>query len=143
MTLDQALSDSIAPRRFNLFVLVTFATTALLLALVGIYGVMSYSVSQRTHEIGIRSALGAPRGSVIAMVVRQGMTIVAIGIAVGIVGALMLTRVMSSLLFQVEPTDPQTFLVAAMLLALTALVACAGPALKAGAVDPTIALRYE
>ena len=143
MRLDEALSDSIAPRRLNLIVLVTFALTSLLLALVGVYGVMSYSVSQRTHEIGIRSALGAARTDVIRMIVWQGLRVTAIGIGIGVSGALALTRVMSSLLFEVEPTDPLTFLIAATVLALSAVLASAVPAFKAGAVDPLVALRYE
>jgi len=143
MTLDQALSDSIAPRRLNLLVLATFAATALLLALVGIYGVMSYSVSQRTHEIGIRSALGAARTDVVGMIAWQGVRIAAAGIAVGVAVALALTRVMTTLLFEVEPTDPATFIAAAALLALASLLASALPAVRAGAVDPIVALRYE
>src|SRR5262249_8081442 len=107
--LDQALNDSIAPRRLNLVMLVIFATTAMLLARIGIYGVMSYSVSQRTREIGIRSALGAARTDLIGMIVWQGLRVAAVGIAIGMAGALALTQVMRSLLFQVEPTDPPTF----------------------------------
>ena len=108
MTLEESLRDSIAPRRFNLVVLLTFAATSLLLALVGIYGVMSYSVSQRGHELGIRSALGAQRRDVVAMVVRQGMGVALAGISVGLIGALLLTRTMGSLLYAVEPGDPMT-----------------------------------
>jgi putative ABC transport system permease protein len=142
-TLDRFLEESIAARRLNLVVLLIFAGTAMLLALIGIYAVMSYSVSQRTHEIGIRSALGASRADVVSLVVWQGVRVVAAGIGVGIAGALALTRVMSTLLFQVEPTDPTTFVVAATVLALAAVLASTVPALKAGAVDPLVALRYE
>jgi putative ABC transport system permease protein len=143
ITLDQALSDSIAPRRLNLLVLVTFAAAALLLALVGIYGVMAYSVSQRTHEIGIRAALGARRRDVVGMIVWQGLRVAVAGTAVGVAAALLLTRAMSSLLFQVEPTDPPTFVITGTALALAAVFAAAVPALKAGGVDPLVALRYE
>jgi putative ABC transport system permease protein len=143
MTLEESLRDSIAPRRFNLVVLLTFAATSLLLALVGIYGVMSYSVSQRGHELGIRSALGAQRRDVVAMVVRQGMGVAFAGISVGLIGALLLTRTMGGLLYAVEPRDPVTFIAAAALLAVTAFAACVGPALKAALVNPLIALRCE
>ena len=143
MTLEESLRDSIAPRRFNLVVLLTFAATSLLLALVGIYGVMLYSVSQRGHELGIRSALGAQRRDVVAMVVRQGMGVAFAGISVGLIGALLLTRTMGGLLYAVEPGDPLTFIAAAALLAVTAFAACLGPALKAALVNPLVALRCE
>jgi putative ABC transport system permease protein len=142
-TLEEALSASIAPRRFNLFLLGTFATTALLLALIGIYGVIAYSVSLRTREIGIRLALGACRGEIVRMVVRQGMTLALAGIAAGILAALALTRLMSSLLYDVKPNDPWTFAVVAIALATTALLAAGGPALKAAHVDPLTGLRYQ
>jgi putative ABC transport system permease protein len=142
-TLQQALFDSIAPRRFNMFLLETFAGTALLLALVGVYGVIAYSVVQRTREIGIRMALGAESSEIISMVVRQGMRMALAGIAVGILAALALTRLMASLLYDVKSNDPTTFLIVALLLALTALAACFLPALKAARVDPMVALRYE
>ena len=108
-TLEQALADSIAPRRFNLILLGTFAASALLLALVGIYGVIAYAVAQRTHEIGVRMALGAQRRQVVRMVVRQGMAIALAGVAPGIAAALAVTRVLTSLLYEVTPTDPATF----------------------------------
>jgi predicted permease len=142
-TLDRALADSIAPRRFNLILLGTFAASALLLALIGIYGVIAYAVAQRTHEIGVRMALGARRRDVVRMVVRQGMAIASAGIVLGIVAALALTRVLASLLYEVTPTDPPTFAGVAGLLAVTALAACGGPALKAALVDPIVALRCE
>jgi putative ABC transport system permease protein len=141
--LDQSLSASIAPRRLNLLVLATFAVAALVLALIGIYGVMSYSVSQRTHEIGVRSAVGATSRDIVGMVVWQGVRLAAVGVAAGIAGAQILTREMGSLLFEVKPTDPATVISAAGVLAVTALVASAIPAVKAGAVDPMVALRYE
>src|SRR5207245_10425711 len=141
--LDAALADSIAPRRFNLLLLGTFAASALLLALIGIHGVIAYSVAQRTHEIGVRMALGAQRREVVRMVVRQGMAIALAGIVIGIAAALALTRVIASLLYEVTPTDPGTFAVVAGGLALTAFAACCGPALKAALVDPIVALRCE
>jgi putative ABC transport system permease protein len=142
-TLEQALSESIAPRRFNLFLLGTFASAALLMALVGIYGVIAYSVTQRTREIGIRMALGAQRHEVVRMVVRQGMGIALTGIVTGLAAALALTRLMSSLLYDVSPNDPPTFAIVAITLAATALLASWGPALKAALVDPLVALRSE
>jgi putative ABC transport system permease protein len=142
-TLEQALADSIAPRRFNLFLLGTFAATALGLALIGIYGVIAYSVTQRTHEIGVRVALGASRWEVIRMVVGQGMGLAAAGIVCGAGAAVGLMRLMTSLLYDVTPTDPATFAAVAALLAATALMACFGPALRAARVDPALALRHE
>ena len=141
--LEAALADSIAPRRFNMLLLGTFAAAALLVALIGIYGVIAFSVAQRTHEIGVRMALGAQRRDVVRMVVRQGMAIASAGILVGLAAALALTRVLTSLLYDVTPTDPATFAMVTGLLATTALVACGGPALKAALVDPTVALRCE
>jgi len=143
LTLEQALAESIAPRRFNLFLLGAFAAPALLLALIGIYGVISYSVAQRTHEIGVRMALGAQRAEVVRMVVRRGLGMALAGIVTGLAAAFALTRVMTSLLYDVKPTDPPTFAAVAAVLSATALAACWGPALKAAFVDPVIALRYE
>jgi putative ABC transport system permease protein len=142
-TLEQALSDSIAPRRFNLFLLGTFAAAALLLAVVGIYGVIAYSVAERTREIGVRMALGAQRSQVVRMVVAEAMTIALAGIAAGLAAALGLTQLMSGLLYGVKANDPATFASVAVALSATALLACWGPALKAALVDPIIALRYE
>jgi len=142
-TLDRALSDSIAPRRFNLFVLGTFAATALLLALVGIYGVIAFSIAQRTHEIGIRMALGAQRAEVVGMVARDGMSMALSGMAIGFAAAAGFTRLMQSLLYDVKPADPATFAVVAAALAIAALAACWGTALKAALVDPMVALRTE
>src|SRR5580658_1279396 len=142
-TLEQALSDSIAPRRFNLFLLGTFAAAALLLALVGIYGVIAYSVAERTREIGVRMALGAQRYEVVRMVVREGMAMALAGLAVGLVGAWSLTHLISTLLYDVKANDLATFAAVAAALAATALLACTVPAIKAGRVDAKAALRYE
>jgi putative ABC transport system permease protein len=143
MTLEQALADSISPRRFNLFLLGTFAGLALLLALVGIYGVISYSVTQRTQEIGVRMALGAQRKEVVRMVVRQALGITLAGTAVGLIAAVGLTRFMAGLLYDVKPQDPAVFAAVALLLAATAVLASWAPALRAALVDPVTALRCE
>lgn len=142
-TMNEIRSDSVAPERLNLTLLSIFAGIALLLAIVGIYGVMSYSVSQRTHEIGIRMAIGAKPGDVFRMVIGQGMTLTLIGIAFGLIGAFGLTRLMTTMLFGVQPTDPVTFAVIAALLMLVAVVACYVPSRRATKVDPLVALRYE
>ena len=142
-TLEQALAQSIAPRRFNLFLLAGFAAAAFLLAVVGIYGVTAYSVAERTREIGMRMAMGARRGQVAAMVVREALPVALAGIAAGLVAAWGLSRVIESLLYQVKGSDPETFALVAVVLTITALAACIGPALKAASVDPTVALRYE
>jgi len=142
-TLEEALSDSIAPRRFNLLLLEVFAGAALLLAVVGIYGVMSYAVTQRTHEVGVRMALGACGGEVVRMLVRQGMLVALAGMAIGVAAALCLTRLIRSMLYEVAPADPWTFVGVCTLLALAVAAACWIPARRAAAVDPTVALRYE
>jgi len=142
-TLEDALADSVAPRRFTAFLLGLFASTALLLAVIGIYGLIAYWVAQRTREIGVRMALGARRGDVVRMVVWQGMLPAAVGIVIGLAGAVGLTRVMTSLLYEIAPTDLPTFAAVAALLAASSLIACWGPALRAALVDPTIALHYE
>ncbi len=142
-TLDRALAESIAPRRFNLFLLGSFSASALLLALVGIYGVIAYSVSARTREIGVRMALGARRGQVAGMVVREALPLAIAGISAGLAAALGLTRLMAVLLYGVKATDPATFAAVAIVLGITAIAACVGPALKAASIDPTLALRSE
>jgi len=142
-TLEGTLARSIAPRRFNLFLLGTFAGSALLLALIGIYGAMSYAVTQRTREIGVRMALGAHSGEIVRMVIRQGMAVALTGIAAGIAAAFGLTRLMATLLYDVKPTDPFTFAAVVIALTATALLASSVPALKAARVDPLRALRDE
>jgi putative ABC transport system permease protein len=141
--MDELLAVSLAQQRFNMLLLGLFAALALILAAVGIYGAMAYAVTQRTHEIGIRTAMGAQRWDVLRIVLRDGAKIALFGIAAGIAGALALTRLMASLLFEVKPTDPATFAAVAILLALVTLAACYIPARRAMRVDPMIALRYE
>jgi len=142
-TLSQVYSASVEARRFSLTLVGIFSITALFLALAGIYGVISYSVAQRTREIGVRMALGASTGEVLAMVLKQGILTGAIGISIGVLGALALTRWMQSQLFEVSPTDPPTFLGVALLLMLVSLAACWIPGRRATRVDPMVALRYE
>jgi predicted permease len=142
-TLDQVFSSSLGHRRFSLVIFGSFAVAALLLAGLGIYGVTSYVVTQRSHEIGIRIALGARVVEVVRLVMKQGMTSVLLGIAIGLGGAFALTRLIQKLLFGVSPTDPLTFAVIPMLLAAVALLACLLPARRAAKVDPMVALRCE
>ena len=139
----QVERQSTALDAFSMTLLTIFAAIALLLAMVGIYGVMAYSVQQRTQEVGIRMALGASPHDVRRMVVLQGMLLAAIGLVVGVGGGLALTRLMRSLLFEVKPWDPLVFVSTAILLALVALFACYVPAVRASRVDPLVALRYE
>jgi len=143
LTMDDVVAEANAEPRFEMALLGVFAGVALLLAAVGIYGVMSYSVERRTHEIGIRISLGASRTDVLKLVVRQGMVLALAGSAAGIVGALLLSRLMTKLLYGVLPTDPLTFTGVAVLLTLVALAANYLPARRATRVDPMVALRYE
>jgi putative ABC transport system permease protein len=142
-TMDEIVSDSVAERRLTMLLMTFFAGTALLLAAVGIYGVIAYGVTQRTQEIGIRMALGAERGDVLRMVVRQALVLVVGGILIGGACALLLTRLMEGLLFQVKPGDPLTFAVVSAVLAAVALLASYVPGRRATRVDPVIALRAE
>ena len=139
----QMVAASISQDRFNANLLIAFAGLALSLAVIGIYGVISYSVSQRTREIGIRMALGAQTGCILRQVIGEGLTLVLIGLGLGLAGALALTRALQSLLFQVKPTDPTTFLAIAAVLLAAGTVACVVPARRATKVDPMVALRYE
>jgi putative ABC transport system permease protein len=142
-TMDQLVSTSVAQPRLNLSLLVAFAVLALVLAAVGVYGVMAYAVTQRTHEFGIRTALGASPTDVLKQVFLEGGRLAALGLALGLIAALVLTRLMASLLFGVSPSDPMTLGLVAVILALVALAACYIPARRAARVDPVIALRYE
>ena len=142
-TMEEVVSASLAQRRFALQVVGVFGVLALLLAGVGVYGVVAYSVSQRTREIGIRLALGASSGSILRWVFRQGMRLTLLGLGAGLVGALLLTRLLGGLLYGVAPTDPVTYAGLAALLAAVALLACYVPARRATKVDPMVALRYE
>jgi putative ABC transport system permease protein len=142
-SMNAVVGESVARQRFNMLLLVIFAGVALVLAVVGIYGVMAYGVMQRRHEIGIRVALGAGRADVVRMVMGQGLALTAAGIGIGAGAAFALTRLMKSMLFAVTATDPATFAGVALLLAMVALVACYVPARRATRVDPVVALRYE
>jgi putative ABC transport system permease protein len=142
-TMDALLEESVGQRRLAMLLLGLFAGIALLLASIGIYGVMSYSVAQRSHEIGIRMALGAARAHVLRLVMGQGMTLVLIGLVLGVLGALLVTRLLASQLFGVEPTDPATFSIVALVLCGVAVVATLVPALRATRVDPLVAVRQE
>jgi putative ABC transport system permease protein len=142
-TLDQIVSDDVAQPRFQAVLLGSFGALGLILALVGIYGVISYAVTQRTREFGVRMALGARPGNILRMVIREGMLLVMAGIALGLGSALALGRVLQSMLFGLKPTDPATFVCVTIALALAALAACHIPARRAMKVDPMVALRYE
>ncbi|MFN2455438.1 MAG: ABC transporter permease [Pyrinomonadaceae bacterium] len=142
-TMRERVAQSVAPRRFTMLLLGVFALVALLLASVGIFGVMNYTVAQRTHEIGIRIALGAQTRDVLRLVFKQGLTLILSGVLIGLLAAALLTRVIASLLFEVSAIDPATFVFVPLLLVGVALLACYIPARRATKVDPMIALRYE
>ena len=143
VTMERLMAKSVAPRRFNLLLLGVFAMVGLALAGMGLYGVMSYTVTQRTREIGVRMAMGAQRGDVLRLVIREGMKLAFIGALLGLGGALALTRLLKTLLFGVSATDPLTFIVIAAVLTLVALLACWIPARRAASMDPLVSLRIE
>jgi ABC-type antimicrobial peptide transport system permease subunit len=142
-TLEELKSDSLGENRLRTTLLGTFAGLALLLAAIGVYGVISYSVAQRTHEIGVRAALGATRWAQLSLVMKSGMALAATGLAIGIVGALALTRLLQSMLFGISPHDPSTLLLVSAVLTAVAAAACYVPAHRASRVDPLVALRHE
>ena len=142
-TVDEVISQSLARQNFNTLLLTLFAAIAMLLAAIGIYGLISYGVEQRMQEIGIRVALGASRGDLLRMIVMQGAKLASIGIAVGLAAAFGLTRFLASLLYGLKAVDPTTFVGVALAIGLVSLTASCIPALRAGAVDPNRALRHE
>ena len=142
-TMEDVVAGATARPRFTLVLLGTFAVVALLLAAVGIYGVIGYAVSRRTQEIGVRMALGATRANVAGLIVGEGMRIVAIGVAAGLLGAVALTRLMAAMLYGVRATDPLTYVGVAVLLAVVALVASYVPARRATRIDPLVAMRSD
>jgi len=143
LTMEQVTANSVANRRLSMLLLAIFAGVAIALAAVGIYGVISYSVSRRTHEIGVRMALGANRADVLRMIVRQGLSLALGGAALGLAAAIALTRVMNTMLFGVTATDPPVFAAVTLLLLAVAALACYVPARRATKVDPLIALHHE
>jgi ABC-type antimicrobial peptide transport system permease subunit len=142
-TMDEIISDSISDRKFSMVLLGAFAALALLLSTIGIYGVISYLIGERTHEIGIRMALGAQRKDVLTLVLSEGVRLTLLGAAIGIAAALGLTRLMANLLYGVSATDPLTFTAVPIVLLGVAMLACYIPARRAMRVDPMTALRYE
>lgn len=142
-TMETSLYESVAAPRFRTVLLSLFAGLAVCLAMAGIYGVMAYAVRQRSKEVGVRMALGASSGDVVRLVLRQGIAVTAIGLTLGLAGAAAATRLLTSILFEVKPSDPTTYAAVALLLAVVALVACYIPARRAAKVDPVVALRDE
>jgi putative ABC transport system permease protein len=142
-TMQEVIADSVSNREFQTVLLSLFAAVAMTLAAIGIYGLMSHAAAQRTREIGIRMALGAQKRDTLRLVVTQGMFLALLGVSIGVIGALALTRFMASLLYGVKPTDPMTFIGVSLVLAAVSLVASYVPARRATKVDPMVALRYE
>jgi putative ABC transport system permease protein len=142
-TMEERVGDSTSGSRFNAFLITLFAALALVLASIGIYGVVSHTAAQRTHEIGIRMALGARGSDVLSLVLARGMGLVLIGVAIGLAVSLALTRFLERLLFGVEPADPWTFVLVSLVLAAVAFLACYLPARRAARLDPLTALRQE
>ena len=142
-TMEQIVSQSVAARRFSMLLLAVFAVVALALAVIGIYGMLSYAVAQRTREIGLRMTLGAQRTDVMRLVIGHGMKLAVAGVALGLIASFALTRTMKNLLFGVSATDPVTFGLITLILTTVALLACWIPARRATKVDPIEALRYE
>lgn len=142
-TLEQVKHESLGGNRLRTYLLVAFAAIALLLAAIGLFGVISYTVSQRTHELGLRAALGASSWNLLHLVVRHGLGLTALGLVIGVAGSLALTHLLKSLLFEVSPRDPLSLILAGLVLALVAAAASLIPAARATQVDPMVALRYE
>ena len=142
-SMEERLSDSVARPRLYAVLLGTFAAVAAILAAIGVYGIVAYAVAQRTREIGIRIALGARDGEVLALVLKQGMTLVLLGVGIGLLGALAVTKYLAAMLFGLSPLDPTTFGAVAFAFAITAAVACYVPARRAARVDPMVALRHD
>jgi len=142
-SLEAIVAQNLAPRRFNLLLFVVFACIALLLGAVGLYGVIAYTVTQRTREIGIRMALGAQKRDVLRLVFREGLALSSIGVLIGVASSLALTRLMKSLLYNVSATDPPTLITISLLMTAIALAACYVPARRAMKVDPLVAVRHE
>jgi putative ABC transport system permease protein len=142
-SMDEMLAKNLGDRRFMMTLLVAFAALAFTLAMVGIYGVISYLVTQRTHEVGIRMALGAKPADILRLIMSQGLLLAAVGLVIGLTGAFAVTRVLRTLLYGIAPTDPATYVSSALLLVVVALVASYIPARRAAKVDPMVALRYE
>jgi ABC-type antimicrobial peptide transport system permease subunit len=142
-TMNEVIGDSLARQRFSMTLLGAFAAVALLLASIGLYGVISYLVGQRTQELGVRIALGAGRKDILSLVVNHGMKMALAGVAIGLIAAFGLTRLIENMLYGVSATDPATFAVIALLLVAVALAACLAPAWRATKVDPITALRHE
>lgn len=142
-TMSDVVSDTVAPRKFNLVLFVLFALIAMVLAGLGIYGVIAYTAAERTHEVGIRIALGAQKSDVLGLIIKTGVMLTLIGVALGLALAIALTHLMTTLLFGITPNDATTFVVVSAFLILVALLACYLPARRATKVDPLVALRHE